>query len=736
MKKIFMMLLLMMLVFTSAAQVQAAETSGDWAYELSKGDAILTGYLGTDTEVVIPAEIDGYKVVGVGAAIFKNNLTLTAVEFPETLKSIGRYAFEGCKYLKEITLPKKLESIDNFAFKDCTGLERITVESKALSSIEYAGVFGNVGTETEHGTTVIFTENVESIANKMFYQDTYYAGAPNIISVEIGENVVSIGASAFSGCANIENVKLENEGKLETIGAEAFNGCKKVKELVLPENLRNVGKSAFAYWGKLEKIIVNSVELNAFPDYYCAFYGAGQETEHGISVEFSDEVKHVPAYMFLGGDGDGYVCITNVKLGKNIEAIYQGAFYYCFDLKSIDLEEPKALKTLGKEAFYYCNELKEIVLPEALESIGGHTFAGCTEMETIVVKAKELGECTYLGTFGDVGKDVENGTKVIFADSVTWIPEKMFYQDTYYKPIPNITSVEIGRNVTTIYMDAFKNCSYLKEVKVQDYGKLKIIGEGAFANCTALKQVTIPANVDTVHSNAFSGCTSLSVAKVLTVKNDIYKNKYSLGIPGTTVIRGYAGSGAEKYATNYGYAFGALAVTFNDTYVPEFYFTPVMWAVENGVTTGTSPTTFAPNRTCTRGEIITFLYRAMGKPEITNTACDFKDVYESEFYYDAVLWAVENGITTGTSPTTFEPYKTCTRAECLTFVSRALEGTASEGMFSQFVDVYESEFYYKAVLWAVENGITTGTSPTTFEPNKTCTRAECVTFLYRAMLWK
>ena len=164
----------------------------------------------------------------------------------------------------------------------------------------------------------------------------------------------------------------------------------------------------------------------------------------------------------------------------------------------------------------------------------------------------------------------------------------------------------------------------------------------------------------------------------------------------------------------------------------QYYFDPVYWAVDNGITTGTTPTTFSPDSGCTRAQVVTFLWRAAGKPEPTTTTNPFEDVAADQYYYKAVLWAVEKGITTGTSATTFRPDRTCTRAQIVTFLWRSKgepEPTTTE---NPFVDVPATEYYYKAVLWAVENGVTTGTSATKFSPDSTCTRAQIVTFLYRA----
>lgn len=172
------------------------------------------------------------------------------------------------------------------------------------------------------------------------------------------------------------------------------------------------------------------------------------------------------------------------------------------------------------------------------------------------------------------------------------------------------------------------------------------------------------------------------------------------------------------------------AQTFVDVPENAYYAPAVNWAVEKGVTEGTSATTFSPDAACTRAQIVTFLYRAAGSPAVKSTVNPFTDVTASDYYYNAVLWAVENGITTGTSETTFSPNESCTRAQCVTFLYRAV-GSAATAKAS-FTDVSADAYYAPAVDWAVEKGVTTGTSATTFSPDDACTRAQIVTFLYRA----
>ena len=175
-----------------------------------------------------------------------------------------------------------------------------------------------------------------------------------------------------------------------------------------------------------------------------------------------------------------------------------------------------------------------------------------------------------------------------------------------------------------------------------------------------------------------------------------------------------------------------LVNPFADVKSGAYYYDAVLWAVNEHITYGTSATTFSPNDPCTRAQIVTFLWRSAGCPTPESSEMPFTDVKAGSYYYDAVLWAVENGITNGTSSTAFSPDDTCTRAQFVTFLWRS-QGKPGAGTSNPFVDVAKGTFYTDAVLWAVENGITEGTSATTFSPNDDCTRAQNVTFLYRCM---
>ena len=168
---------------------------------------------------------------------------------------------------------------------------------------------------------------------------------------------------------------------------------------------------------------------------------------------------------------------------------------------------------------------------------------------------------------------------------------------------------------------------------------------------------------------------------------------------------------------------------FTDVHVEDYYYDAVLWAAQEGVTGGTSDTLFAPNAGCTRAQAVTFLWRAAGSPE-PKTLSSFADVPADAYYAKAVAWAVENGVAKGVSETAFAPDASCTRAQIVTFLWRAQQSPASGGE-NPFTDVPAAAYYYNAVLWAVENDVAKGVSETAFAPNDNCTRAQIVTLIYR-----
>lgn len=222
------------------------------------------------------------------------------------------------------------------------------------------------------------------------------------------------------------------------------------------------------------------------------------------------------------------------------------------------------------------------------------------------------------------------------------------------------------------------------------------------------------------------------------------------GVSGDQIVVYYLSDKGELEACSTSYAGGKVTFTtshlskyvigtvttgsdmpFVDVAAGAWYYDAVKWAVDNNITAGVSATSFAPEQSCTRAQMVSFLWRAAGSPKASSGVNPFTDVAAGSWYYDAVLWAVDKGITAGIGDGKFGPEQTVTRGQTVTFLYRYAGEPASANNGTPFVDVPAGEFYTAAVQWAVNNGITAGTTATTFEPLSNCTRAQIVTFLYR-----
>ena len=199
------------------------------------------------------------------------------------------------------------------------------------------------------------------------------------------------------------------------------------------------------------------------------------------------------------------------------------------------------------------------------------------------------------------------------------------------------------------------------------------------------------------------------------------EGRYTFVMPGSRVNVSAAFARAEEQEK----------LPFTDVSSSAYYYDAVRWAAEEGITAGVTGSTFAPDRGCTRAQIVTFLWRANGSPKPSSQKNPFTDVSAGSYYYQAVLWAVEKGITTGVTSTTFAPDALCTRGQATMLLWRA-SGSPQVSKAHPFRDVAEDAYYEDAVNWAVHSGVTQGTTGSTFAPQDVCTRAQIVTFLYRA----
>jgi len=435
----------------------------------------------------------GSNVKSIGGSAFRNCTGLTSINITDSVESIGKSAFVNCTGLTSITIGNNVESIGSAAFCGCESLSEINWNAKNCADFtEYDRIFLHEDQKGD-GISVIFGDMVKKIPSYLFYYDS-----SKIKNVIIGNNVESIGNSAFYNCTGITSLNIPDSVK--SIGGRAFYNCTELENLTIGNSVESVDYDAFYNCKSLSLINWNAKNCADFRigNYVKEiFYNAGQNRD-GINVTFGDNVEKIPAYMFF----DGNPKIKNIVIGNNVKTIGRCAFYNCIGITSLNI--PDSVKSIGSSAFYNCTELENITIGNNVESIGGDAFCGCTSLSQINWNAKSCADFTdidrifwYAGQKGDVS--------VIFGDTVEKIPAYIFFyggEDSR----PKIASVDIGSNVKSIGESAFYNC--IASITIRS--NVEYVGDCAFYGCTGLTEITISDSLKSIGSQAFSGCSNLS----------------------------------------------------------------------------------------------------------------------------------------------------------------------------------------------------------------------------------
>ena len=447
--------------------------------------------------------------------------------------------------------------------------------------------------------------------------------------------------------------------------------------------------------------------------------------------------------------------LTEIMLPTAVTELGDYSFYGS-GLTSVVI--PNGISRLGEGIFMGCEKLETVTIPTSLAEVGYGCFAGCEALETVIYEGSEPQWDEI--SIAEGNEPLLNANREYSVHTHVWGEavcenevEATCTQEGSYDEVVYCTvcGEELSRETLTIPATGH---TPVTDPAVPATCEETGLTEGS--HCTVCGEVLVAQEVipalghdwDEGVVTTAPTCTEAGV-KTYTCKHDGTHTRTDT-IPATGHIPGEpvrenevpatettAGSYDEVvYCTVCGEELSRIQKTipvafrFDDVTNPnDYFYKPVYWAVENGITKGTTPTTFSPWGNCMRSQIVTFLWRYYVQPQPT-VSNPFTDVKPSDGFYKAVLWAVENGITTGKTPTTFDPWGPCTRGQVVTFLWRAA-GKPMPSTTANFKDVKPSDYFYYAVSWAVEEGITTGTTPTTFNPWGTCMRAQVVTFLYR-----
>ena len=733
---------------------------------------------------------DTVKTIGKDA--FSGCSGLTSVNIGNSVQKIGEAAFSNCTSLTSVTIPASVTVIGKDVFSGCKGLTNFYYNAEHVT--EMTSLYGMFYKAGENGICVKIGANVKQIPAKLFFDagdsriisvefeegsvctaigNLAFKSCISLPAIILPDSVTSIGEEAFSKCSSLKSVVLGNGVK--TIGANAFSKCTSLSSIIIPTGVTSMGEYVFSDCSGLTSVTIGK-GLVSIPGN--TFAGCSGLT----SIAIPDGVASIDYSAFARCVG-----LTTISIQDSLTSVASNAFFNCNALKTViycgteDQWNTIKIRSSGNSTLLNAKRQYHDLMTDPdtgkeickICDISGCELVGHDWVEATCTTPRICSVCQ--ATEGNA-KDhdwnaptctepktcktcrVTEGT----ASGHGWVDATCTTPKTC--PACNVTEGNAnGHSWSEATCTTAKTCSVCQVTEGNANGH-----SWQDANCTAPK-TCIVCNVTEGNANGHdwsaATCTEPKTCKTCSVTEGAAPghdwNAATCTAPKTCKTCGTTeGEKAPhvfdqekvepKYLVSEGvyYMSCQCGATGTETFtvsvqkphefkdVPRnaYYYDAVMWAVQNKITSGTGDgTTFEPNAICTRGQVVTFLWRAAGQPEPKNAENPFVDVKSGDYFYKAVLWALENKITTGTGDgTTFEPHANCNRGQIVTFLSRAKGGQATTST-NPFEDVPSNAYYYNPVLWAVENGITTGTGDgTTFEPNADCTRGQVITFLFRA----
>ena len=697
---------------------------------------------------------DSVKTIGDRA--FENCKQLATVTFGQGLETIGSFAFEGAGISGKLTFPDSLKRIKNYAFSNCLGITEIDLP-EGNATIEYAAFTGDTGVQKiKIPLSEIQFDKLDSEGYWIFTQYTENKLETIVVGTAPNEKSMSLFANSLAGLKTI----VIGTG-VSQINSYAFQNANSLESALYPSDL-NIDNE---YQG-------NQNLINAGTKYTVAANGSmGQNTEQAMLTFVTPKGKTPPAVTYLSTnnsavtvDENGNIkAVGSVGQKATIKAQYDGTTFAKVDV------------TIGKSAgedFYSIDPViaDQTYTGSALEPAVKVTKNG-EEITKDYFTVKydnntNVGTATATVKVGDtvIGTATFNIVKATPSISISADPATMSGSGTVkltVTGVPNEGRVEVTcNNGITVNNDGGTFTATLpNQTKTYTFtANYTGATNGNYSDKSVTCTVTVthhssgssssnPTYSVTTPSKSENGGVAVSTknarkgdAVTVTVTPDAGYQLDKLTVTdknGNVLKLTDKGDGKYSFTMPDGkvevkavFAKEAKTSPFGDVSTDAYYYKAVQWAQEKGITDGISSDLFGPNQPCTRSQIVTFLWRAAGSPEPKSTAAGMTDVVPGSYYAKAVAWAVENGITTGTAEGTFSPDATCTRAQAVTFLARAQNAKATGK--TAFSDVPADSYFADAVAWAQANGVTTGTSETTFSPDNDCTRAQIVTFLYRA----
>ncbi len=433
------------------------------------------------TSIEIPS-----GVTSIEKSTFRGCSSLTSIEIPSGVTSIGESAFRGCSSLTSIEIPSGVTSIGKFAFNGCSSLTNIEIPS-GVTSIG-SNAFGGCSSLTN----IEIPSGVTSIGESAFY------GCSSLTNIEIPSGVTSIGESAFYGCSSLTSIEVPSE--VTVIGDNAFDGCSSLTSIEIPNGVTTIGDHIFYGCSNLTNIEMPS-GVTTIGDY--VFYGCSSLT----SIEIPSGVTYIGDYVFYGCSS-----LTNIEIPSGVTSIGKRAFFGCSSLTNIEM--PSGVTSIGEVAFYGCSSLTNIEIPSGVTSIGSSTFYGCSSLTNIEIPSG----VTYIGDYVFYG--CSNLTNIEIPSGVTSIGDYVFYGCS------NLTNIEIPSGVTSIGEFAFYGCSSLTSIEIPS--GVTSIESATFYGCSSLTNIEIPNSVTFIGSDVFWYCLKLGIIKCFADNVPIIESNYDV----------------------------------------------------------------------------------------------------------------------------------------------------------------------------------------------------------------
>ena len=468
---LFLSFVMFLSVFTGISFSALAQAYGDYEYTVSNGEATITDYLGGDTVITIPSEINGYPVKKIGNYAFESCYSLTSVTIPNSVITIGYSAFSSCFNLKYVTIPNSVTNIEDYAFQCCYDLGSVTI-GNSVTSIG-ADVFWACDSLTEINV-LENNQHYSSINGVLFSKDKtvliqYPEGKENS-EYTIPNIVTSIDNNAFDSCSSLTEITIPNS--VTSIGDSAFENCVSLTEIIIPDSVISIGNHTFYNCDNLTEI--NVLENN---QYYSSINGVLFNKDKTVLIQYP-EGKENSEYTIPN-------CVITIG-DSAFESIY----------KLYEITIPNSVTSIGNDSFNSCSGLTEITIPDSVTSIGDSAFAGCDSLTEITIPDS----VTCIGNWAFA--NCERTTEITIPYSVTNMGEYAFYHCT------NLKCVTIQNGVTSIGDSTFEDCVSLTEITIQN--GVTSIGDSAFENCDSLTEITIPNSVTSIGDYAFYLCDSLT----------------------------------------------------------------------------------------------------------------------------------------------------------------------------------------------------------------------------------